>query len=251
MFNYLNQITMNSYISYDEVLKNGFEFLASKEDVENFIDDPIKKKVIEAIKDGSWVDKFCYQSHLEEYPVDEFSLESGFLFEDFYANETFVMFAKFSSLLDWKKFLDVRLRAHNKAANARKEYYDVMKRGNVTLYPLDVNYVHAYFSYYVLHTGVIEYLLDYGDIDKVKEFVFREDVKKSRELQAVVKGKFDNLFLKHLTLDGFGDFFDFWVKLVVEGCVKNPKLCRETEKIFIEKYPDEYAIYQKLFRESL
>lgn len=251
MFNYLNQITMNSYISYDEVLKNGLEFWASNEDVEKFVDDPIKKEVIEAIKDGSWVKRFCYDSHLEDYPVGDFSCEPGFLFEDFYANETFVMFAKFSNLSDWKKFLDVRLKSHNKASSARDEYYDVMKRGNVTLYPLDVNYIHVYFSYYILRAGVVEYLIEYCSIDKVNEFVSRDDVKKSRDLQGVIKGKMDNLFLKHLNNGAFGGFFDFWVNLVVDGCVKNPKLCRDTEKIFIEKYPDEYAIYQKLFRESL
>ena len=242
---------MNSYISHDEVSKNGFEFLASRKDVEDFIKDPVKKKVIEAIKDGSWVERFCYDSHLEDYPVGDFSYEPGFLFEDFYANETFVMFAKFSSLLDWKKFLDVRLKAHNKAVKTRDEYYDVMKRGCVCLYPLDVNSVHAYFSYYVLRAGVVEYLIEYCDIDKVKEFVSREDVKNSRELQGVIKGKMDNLFLKHLNDGAFGVFFDFWVDLVNDECLKNPKLCRETEKIFLEKYPSEYALYKKLFRESL
>ena len=242
---------MNSYVSFDEVSKNGFEFLTSKAEIDEFINDPVKKTVIEAIRDGSWVEKFCYDNHLDEYPVGDFSLNFGFLFEDLYANETFVMFAKYSTLEDWKKFLDVRLIAHDKASKSRDEYYDVMKRGTICVYPLNVRCVHLYFSYYVLRAGVVEYLIEYGDIDKVVEFVSRDIVKNSRELQGVLKGKFDNLFLKRLNEGGFDGFFDFWVNLVKDGYLKNIKLCRETEKVFWDKYPHEYEIYQKLFRESL
>ena len=39
---------MNSYISRKEALENGLEFLASKESVEQYVNDPVKKKVIDA-----------------------------------------------------------------------------------------------------------------------------------------------------------------------------------------------------------
>ena len=242
---------MNSYISYEDALKKGMECFYSKKDVEGFLNDDVKKCVIEAIKDDSWRSRFCYDSHVENSPVMDFSLEPGFLFEDFYANETFVMFAEFASHDSWKQFLDGRLNAHCKAAKGREEYYEMMARRNGYLAPLSVDEIHMYFNYYILRSGVVEYLLEHGDIEKVREFVSREEVKESRDLQGVIKGKFDNLFLKHLEDGAFGGFFDFWVELVMDGCFKNIKLSRSAEKIFAEKYPSEFETYKKLFRDSL
>jgi hypothetical protein len=220
--------------------------------VEQYVNDPIKKKVIDAIKNGSWINKFCYDSLLGDALFCDFSFEEGFTYEDFYANETFVMFAKYATLEDWKKFLNVRLDAHKKAYVGRTEYYDMMKRGGaIYSSPLYVEDIHLYYTYYILRSGVVEYLIAYCDIEKVKEFVSREEVLECKDLQVVIRSGFERLFMPSLLSGCFGGFFDFWIDLVKDGYIKNPKLCRETEKVFAEKYPEEFTIYQKLFRESL
>ena len=168
---------MNSYISQEEALKRGIDFWASKVDVDAFATDPIKKQVIEAIKDGSWFDKFCYKNHLEWFEIQEyireiFSSKPGFGYEDFYANETFVMFVKYSSVSDWMAFLEVRLKRHLHASRALSDFYEMMRNHDGLLSKEVTDNCRLVFSYYLLSPRAVEYLIEYGDIDKIKEFVF-------------------------------------------------------------------------------
>ena len=247
---------MNSYISQEEALKKGIDFWASKVDVDGFANDPIKKQVIEAIKDGSWVDKFCYKNHLEWFEIQEyirelFSSEPGFGHEDFYANETFVMFVKYSSVSDWMTFLDVRLKRHLHASRALSDFYEMMRNHDGLLSKEVADNCRLVFSYYLLNSGVVEYLIEYGDFDKIKEFVLCEKFSDARNLHVVVRGKLDNLFSRFIDRDDFGMFFDFWITLVKREEFNNFRLKAEVMELFFEKHPNEYAIYQNLLKENL
>lgn len=253
MFNFINYISMNSYVLYEEALRQGIEFRASKVDVDNYANDEVKKNVIEAIKDGSWVDKFCYEGHIVWFERLEnvFSLDKGFLFEDFYANETFVMFVEFSSLADWVKFIDVRLKVHVRATKSLSEFYEVMRRYKGFLSKDVADNSRLTFSYYILHPRSIEYLIESGDLDKINEFVSNVEFAEAYNLHAVVRFKLDNLFLRFIDRDDFGKFFDFWISLIKRDEFNTFRLEADVRKLFSKKHPSEYAIYQNLLNESL
>ena len=246
---------MNSYISREEALKKGIEFWPSRVNVDDFINDPIKKNVIESIKNGSWVDKFCYQAHLEwfviqEYIRENFSSEPGFLHEDFYADETFVLFVKYASVSDWITFLDVIFKRHHHATRALSDFYEMMRNNNGLLSKEVANDCRLVFSYYLLSPRAVEYLIEYGDIDKIKEFVFYAEFGDASNLHAVVRGKLDNLFSKFVDRDDFGMFFDFWISLIKKEEFNNFRLKADTMKLLFDKHPNEYAIYQELLKEN-
>ncbi|MBR5598440.1 MAG: hypothetical protein IKW39_00200 [Alphaproteobacteria bacterium] len=241
---------MNSYISYEEALK-GINFWALDVNFDDYVKDPIKKNVIESVKNGSWIDKFCYAGHLVWFERQEnlFSLEKGFLFEDFYANETFVVFVKFSSVSDWIKFLNVRLKMHLNAANSLTDFYEMMRTYHGELSKKVADDCHLRFSYYTLRSEVVEYLIEFGDFDKIKAFVSCDGFKDSYELHSVVRGNFDELFFRFVESKEVGKFLELLRVLIKEQGLKNFKLCNKTEKFFLEDYPEDYAVYQNLLKE--
>lgn len=203
---------MNSYISLRTAKKRGFYLNVKPSEIEEWEDDAVKGKVISAIIDGSWKDKFDYDKILKGDASSSAS-DLGFTFNDFFADETFVMFASYASVKDWKLYLDVRLAKF-------AEVVDCVETGDIEK------------SYYILRYSMINFLVSYCSYDKIAEFVSREIVQKDRDVNFHVRHFLYVRFKKCLMNFRYESFLEFLHLLIKRKYIRSIPMYTDVDNLF-------------------